>query len=222
MFRSKSRAVVFPQAEHARLSGSIAFLWGNSQFAPFPSPVESYVAGITYHDRGYGLLDDGGIGEIGEEDWLEYQLRGAETGFSDPTAEALVRLHLRRLLRYHETPPRVQAAEKIEAALARFVTRHQLDRALLERADRITRLCDNIAFDFCFELDASGTVEVPLSFDSDMLQTIAYEVRAGTITLRPWPLSVAEYRGFICGYRGEEYPAALDPVITPFRLVPGT
>lgn len=221
MFRSRARPVLFPQAEHARLSGIIAYLWGNDRFKPLPEPVLSYVAGITYHDRGYGLLDDGGIGEVPEAEWLAYQCRGAERAFTDPVAEAIVRLHIVRLLRYSSSPERLRAADKIEDSLRRFIAEEALDQRTLLRSDRITHLCDNVAFDFCFEAPKTGHTAVYATATDDEETVIEHTLHAGgRITLAPWPLAVSEYRGFICAYRSEGYPAALDPVVVPFTLAP--
>src|SRR5437868_3074723 len=58
MFRSRRRAVVFPQADHARFAGAIALAWRERPQLPF----DSFVRGVADHDRGYGGLDvDGSV-----------------------------------------------------------------------------------------------------------------------------------------------------------------
>ena len=73
MFRSRRRPVVFPQAEHARLAGTIALAWGNDQFARPALPFDAFVRGVTLHDRGYGQLDADGIGEVPPDRWVAIQ-----------------------------------------------------------------------------------------------------------------------------------------------------
>ena len=63
-------------------------------------------------------------------------------------------------------------------------------------ADATTNLYDMVAFDFCLEEPASGSVP-----------GVAYEVDGeGGITLDPWPLVPAELDGFIVAFLAEGYP----------------
>src|SRR3954468_14813235 len=76
MFRSARRDVVFPQAEHARLAGALALAWGNERFTRPALPSDSFVRGVTLHDRGYGLLDEDEIGRMEPSRWAQIQLQG--------------------------------------------------------------------------------------------------------------------------------------------------
>ncbi len=77
-------------------------------------------------------------------------------------------------------------------------------------ADRITDLCDRVAFDFCVEGPASGRVA-----------GIEYTVDGyGGITLDPWPLRPSSVGGIILGFRDEGYPDVLEPVVVPFDVRP--
>ncbi len=58
MFKSTRRPIVFPQSEHLKLAGTLAFLWGNAQFEFPPLPPLSVIAGNALHDRAYGYLDN--------------------------------------------------------------------------------------------------------------------------------------------------------------------
>jgi len=86
------------------------------------------------------------------------------------------------------------------------------------RLDRITNLCDQLSFNFCFELPASGEVAILPRNDSQTEVPLHYQVEDGVINVKPWPFSVDSYEGYIIGYKPELYPAQLDPVILPFRL----
>src|SRR5438045_1174245 len=99
MFKSKLRAINFPQSEHGRFAGTLASIWGNAEFAIPDVNFESFVGGIALHDRGYGLLDPFPIGEQPEPEWLDLTRKGFNLRFSDQTADLISRFHLRRLVR---------------------------------------------------------------------------------------------------------------------------
>ncbi len=58
MIRSRRRAVVFPQADHARLADTLALAWRDRPALPF----DSFVRGVADHDRGYGEYDNDELG----------------------------------------------------------------------------------------------------------------------------------------------------------------
>jgi hypothetical protein len=89
-------------------------------------------------------------------------------------------------------------------------------------ADRITNLCDMIAFHFSFGEPTESTLAVCPRLKSPDETPITYSLDdQGTITVSPWPFSVDSYRGFIVGYRAEGYPDRLEPEILNWWLVPG-
>ena len=61
MFKSKQRAIVITQHEHGRLAGMLAANWGNARFAKPSINFDSFVKGVTFHDRGYGPGSIGGV-----------------------------------------------------------------------------------------------------------------------------------------------------------------
>ena len=76
-------------------------------------------------------------------------------------------------------------------------------------ADRITDLCDQVAFDFCLERPASGVVAVS-GHDGGSV-ALAYEVDGeGDVALDPWPLRPGTVTGIVLGYAAEGYPGRLD------------
>jgi len=142
LFRSKRREVVYPQAEHARMAGAIA-----AAFRPedVPLPFESWVRGVTLHDRGYGELDDDPIGGTTQERWCEIETRGFRARSGDDIADLVVALHIRRLLGDDlEHPARAALAREIDEALGEV-------SAEARAADRLTEICDTAAFTFCFD-----------------------------------------------------------------------
>jgi hypothetical protein len=221
MFRSVRRDVVFPQAEHARLAGALALSWGNERFARPAPPFDSFVAGVTLHDRGYGVLDEDEIGRMDPRRWAEIQLEGFRNRSGDPVVDLVAALHVHRLARNFQSPPAQQAAAEMERTLPDLIAAAGVGEREAAGADAVTDLCDRIAFDFCFERPERGAVEVPIRPGGERV-SVAYTVDgAGGITLDPWPLAVGELPGMIFGYAAGAYPGRLSPVVTTFHVRPG-
>jgi hypothetical protein len=197
MFRSRRRDVVFPQSEHARLA---ALLAGASGAAP------RVVAGVLWHDRGYPALDTDGIGEMSPERWAALMRAGFEPETADPVVDHIARMHIHRLAR--SAAPTLAA--ELEPALPASLERTGMTGDEAAAADAVTELYDMVAFDFCLEQPASGSVA-----------GVAYEIDGrGGITLDPWPLVPAELDGLIAGFLSEGYPERPAPVIVPFAARP--
>jgi hypothetical protein len=207
MFRSKQRDVVYPQAEHMRLAGIVAAAWGGRR--P-PIPFESLVRGVATHDRGYGELDDDPLGEIPQERWLEIQQRGFAPQDDDPIVDLVVAMHIHRLVTGSPDPVEPEVRDRFTDAMPDRLEAAGIDADAAAAADDVTNLCDRLAFSFCFEQAASGTVG-----------GIAFTVAAdGTATLSPWPLAVDELRETVVGYEAAGYPDELVPVEREFVLRP--
>jgi len=219
MFKSKKRPIIVTQAEHGRLSGILASLWGNDNFDRPAMNFESFVLGVTFHDRGYGLTDNAPIGEADLADWREIQRLGIVNGFNDdPVANIVALMHIKRLLIWMNEDALIDLAQQ---HIRQSLINTDVPQATFEWADRITRLCDNISFDFSFEANIQKPVEVFSRVDSDEEVTIHHRLTDdGTIYFKPWVFSVDSYSGFITGYNAETYPDKLDPVYMPFQLLP--
>jgi hypothetical protein len=197
MFRSRRRDVVFPQSEHARLAAMLAWAAGREP---------RIVAGVLWHDRGYPPLDADGIGEMEPERWALLMRAGFEPDTADPIVDHMARMHIHRLTK--GTAPAVAA--EFEPALPASLERSGLTPEEAAAADAMTNLCDMVAFDFCLEEPASGSVA-----------GVAYQIDGqGAIRLDPWPLVPAELDGFIVGFLAEGYPERPAPVIVPFAVRP--
>ena len=203
MFRSKRRPIVFPQSEHARLAAAIALEWRDRPAIPW----ESFVAGVALHDRGYGQLDADDIVDVSEERWIEIQRRGFAPAGADPVIDLVAALHVRRLVSHGGHP---HALAEMDAELPRLREAAGIDEETAAAADRITELCDTIAFVFCFEEPAAGE-----------RHGTAYELDGlGEIVLDPWPLAVPALTSLILAFAADGYPARPDPVVVPFRTRP--
>ncbi len=218
MFKSKLRPIAIPQFEHEKLVGTLALLWGNAAFDIPPVPFESFLTGIALHDRAYGHLDNLPISDASEADWLANTRKGFDMAWRDPLADAIAKMHLQRLASYGTSPARQTEAAAMAEEIAALAAEQGLDRALLARIDRITRLCDDIAFAFCFEAPAQGAVRIYPHYDADEEVEVSYQVEGGTIRVDPWPFAVDSHRGYLVGYHLEGYPEVLEPVMVTYEL----
>jgi Protein of unknown function (DUF3891) len=208
VFRSRRRAIVFPQADHARLAGTLALAWRDR---PPGLPFASFVRGVADHDRGYGEHDDDEIGAVASERWVGIQRRGLVPRGEDAVVDLVVALHVRRLLSSQDDEHERAAFAELQALLPSLFAAASLTSAAAEDADRVTNICDRVSFEFCFEEAAEGEV-----------RGVAYAVDGnGGIRLDPWPLAVSRLVGLVTAYEADGYPERLVPVIVPFEAVPG-
>ncbi len=221
MFKSKKRPVIVTQAEHGRLSGILASLWGNDNFDRPAMNFESFVLGVTFHDRGYGLVDNAPIGEADPAEWREIQRLGIVNGFTDdPVANIIVLMHIKRLLTWMNEDEFVELAHQY---IRQSLIKTDVPQSMFEWTDHITRLCDEISFNFSFEANLQKPAELYPKLDSDETVTIYHRLTDdGTIYVKPWVFSVDSYSGFITGYNANTYPDTLEPVYMPFKLLPDT
>jgi Protein of unknown function (DUF3891) len=220
MFKSKQRPIALSQWEHQKLAGTLALLWGNATFERPPIPFASFLTGVGLHDRAYGPLDNLPIGELPEEEWLALTRKGFEMTWADPVADVITKVHLKRLTSYSSAPARQAQAAEMAQAIGEYLQRHGLDAVIFERIDRITNLCDRIAFDFCFEAPTEGEVHIFPRNDRDEEVVVGYRIEGGTIQVDPWPFSVNGHSGYLVGYQLDGYPTVLEPVTVPYQIVP--
>ena len=219
MFQSKIRPLIIPQSEHARLAGVLASLWGNAVFDRPALDWVGFVKGVTFHDRGYGLIDNFPIGVVDEVTWLGIMRQGIESQYADPIADVLVLIHIQRLLRLRDTPERKELADLAESSIQKQLRQHHLTRKPFEWADRITRFCDSVAFHFAF--GAPVEVTLPVYSQTTLMKEIVltYTIESnGNIIVNPWPFAVDQGAGFIIGYQVEGYPDRLEPDIISWRI----
>lgn len=214
MFRSKTRDIITPQWEHARLAADIAAAWGNDAFDAPPFPHDSFVLGVAYHDREYGFLDTDSIGEMGDDRWLALKQAHLDWPLDDPVAHLIGLFHVRRLIGYGRHAGVDEMAAAFDAVIDTRLEDTTHTRADFTFADRIVDLCDMIAFDFAFDAAAAGRRMIaPRRDGTDALTEVRYEIEeGGTITLAPWPLRVPSLDGMIYAYDADGYPGRLQPV----------
>lgn len=218
MFKSKRRQIITPQAEHLRLVGTLAMLWGNEAFDIPPIDRSSLIMGIGLHDRGYGFLDNNPIGGMQVEEWNVIARRGFYMHYSDIVADTIAKYHVRRLANHDDSVERKQLTTEFTQAIDEQLARNGLSKRLFDRIDRITDLCDRISFDFCLELPASGSVSIYPRNSAETEIQVHYRVKDDLIQVSPWPFSVKYFEGYLIAYHAETYPEFLDPCIKSFRL----
>lgn len=218
MFKSKKRPIIIPQLEHARLSGYLAYFWGNEDVALSPIDHKAFVAGVTHHDRGYGHLDTMGIGEVDSAVWLATQKRGILRELADPIADGVALIHIRRLLNYAESNSAEDVITLAEQRIEQAIAQTPYTRQDFENADTITDICDMISFIFCFEEAKQFTK--PVFSDGESIPMQVTLVDTGKITLDPYPLSISELSGFILGYEASSYPDHPEPVMVEYTITP--
>jgi hypothetical protein len=136
------------------------------------------------HDRGYPEHDVDQIGVASRERWLEIQRAGFGEHDDDPVVDLVVSMHVARL---------VGDDEAMNGAIPRLRERAGVSKADAEAADRVTAVCDGIAFDVCFE----GLSE---------------------LEVHPWPFAVPTLEVILVGFEADGYPERLDRVIEVIRL----
>ena len=218
MFKSKRRPIVTPQSEHLKLVGTLAMLWGNEDFDSPPIERNFMIAGMGLHDRGYGYLDNSPIGGMSDEEWIPIARRGFFMPCSDILADTIVKYHVRRLASHDESAKRKALAVEFSQSIDEQLKKHDLSKTLFDRVDRITDLCDQLSFSFCFDIPASGEVTVFPRNPEDAEVPLQYHVEGGVIKVSPWPFSVDDHKGYLVGYHLDGYPERLDPFILPFQL----
>ena len=208
-------------SQHGRLSGVLASLWGNESFDRPVLDFGSFVEGVILHDWNYGLIDTLPIMEAGEEEWLAMAARGVHHTFENPITDIVVKLHLKRLLNSHDYPERQKLARMVDQQVTNRLLQTDFTLADFEWADKITRFCDMVAFDFSFERPTTETIKLYAQRGADQMTPVTYQIRPnGKIHIDPWPFSEPCYSGFILGYQREGYPDNLCPVIVEFQLFP--
>jgi hypothetical protein len=207
MFRSQRRSIVFPQAEHARFSGTLALAWAERP----PLPFAAFVRGVADHDRGYGERDNDPIGgEMRSERWVGIQRRGFTPSGEDAVVDLVVALHVRRLLSSQDDDHERAAYAEVDRLIPSLLQRAGVTQEDGETADAITNVCDVISFEFCFESPSERDVR-------------GYHVVLdghGRVNVDPWPFAVPRLLGLVTAFTADGYPNRARPVVVPYDVRP--
>ncbi len=231
MFVSKCRSVVYPQYEHARLAGTIAQHWGNQNFRRPDLPFDAFCTGVALHDFGYGFLDRHDIlGMKATERQSTFESL-THMQFDDKIVEIVAKTHVARLM---SMAGFLELEANCRLELKDLIVGSGIPEDVFRDADTITRLCDSIAFDFCFEQAAMGSLTVLANQVPSNRVDVRYEIdfrrddsvnsmdnTVGSISLMPWPLSCDRVKGYLFAYDQSGYPEVLNPHRVEFEICPG-
>lgn len=219
MFKSKTRSIIIPQYEHGRMAGTLASLWGNAEFDKPEIDFKAFIKGVTLHDWHYGRVDDVGIGQSSEVEWLAMVQRGVEISFDDPVTDIVAKNHIHRLLSGHSSVEVDRLLIQLEEIITKRFLETEFTQDEFAWADKITAFCDMVAFDFSFEKTIKRVMVVcPKAGSMDEIE-IRYEVKSsGKVLISPWPFFVESIQGIVIGYQEEGYPDVLNPEIIEFDV----
>jgi hypothetical protein len=219
MFKSRVRDIIFPQYEHGRLAGTIARVWGNDDFDRPALDFDAFVAGVTLHDWGYGVIDNLPIGAAPEDEWLEVIRSNVEKRYAHPTTDIIVKLHLRRLLSMHSSAEREALIAEVDERINGRLDEGEVPLAIYQRADKITQFCDMLSFSFCFEELGQRTYEVFQQQGAAETLDITFEIRpGGEIIVDPWPFSIPIISGVTYAFESAGYSGTLNPLVVPYYI----
>jgi hypothetical protein len=178
--------------------------------------------GVTLHDWHYGLVDNLPIREAREADWLKMTRKGVEQWFDDPITDMVTKLHLRRLLKGRKSSEAEELIRLIESRIVKRLPQTRFSREQFEWADKITKFCDDLAFDFSFEKPVEKSLLICTEANSSKETPLTYAIRSdGEVRVAPWPFSLPSFSGLIIGYERGWYPDRLQPKVLPYRCQPG-
>lgn len=214
VFRSKIHNRILPQMEHSRLAGMLAWHWGNEAFDRPAIDFASFARGVTLHDWHYGMLDNSPLGETSRKQWMAIARAGVDMTYDDPVTDIVTKYHLRRLIGEPGDGEVAALLGRLEDRISQRMAETSGKPADFAWADRITRLCDSIAFDFGFTHIGGQTRPVCPRRGSMETTDLTYEITSGSsIYLTPWPFSVASFSEQVITFAREGYPDRLEPVV---------
>lgn len=222
MFGSKIHDRILPQMEHSRLAGMLAWYWGNETFDRPAINFSSFARGVTLHDWHYGMLDNHPLGQTSHEQWLAIARAGVDMTHADPVTDVVTKYHLRRLIGEPRDEQVTALLDRLEGKIDQRMAETPYGPDDFAWADRITRLCDSVAFDFGFTHIGRQTRSVCACRDSADTVDLSYEITSGSIIyLAPWPFSVSQFSEQVITFAKDGYPDVLAPEVLQVTIAPG-
>jgi len=212
MFRSTQRNCILPQFEHSRLAGMLAWHWGNEVFDRPAINFEAFARGVTLHDWHYGVFDDHPLGAYDTDEWFAIASAGVDVSYDDPVTDIVAKYHLRRLIGTPGEPRTEQLVRRLQEKIDARLAETPYSAQEFEWADRITRFCDSVAFDFGFEHRGWHERPVFASRRSHQQTQLNYEIcQERVIRIHPWPFSVDGFSEQVLIFPRANYPSVLQP-----------
>lgn len=220
MFKNERLRIIIPQQEHARMAGHIAQHWGNETFDKPKIGVEALVKGLTLHHMGYGSTDSLDFTSLTDAELLKVYLNDTRVSFGDTDAELVNLFHHLRLVRNRNEKTPTEAflylQKEIEATIETKLKKSKFTKTDFEWTNRITHLCDRIAFNFSMGKMKEPSIDISSRVGSEATVALVHDVDGEMITLHPWPFSVKSFNGFVIAYDSEDYPKSLSPFLLEY------
>lgn len=219
MFRNESHGIVIPQQEHARLAGFLAMMWGNDKFELPPINPQSLILGIANHHQGYGSLDAIDFKKVSADEIVSILRKDCEGTTGDNDADLVNLYHQMRLADR-------RLAKGSDSGLLDFrnwineLIGQKLQNSVYKAedflwSDRITDICDRLAFLFC-----SGSIheeDIPVYQARGKHSAVTVKITVGdAVRVQPWPFKLSPLYRDIVGYQESSYPDQLIPAILEF------
>jgi len=222
MFRNERLGVIIPQQEHARMAGHVALHWGNENFDKPKIGVEALVKGLTLHHMGYGPNDTLDFTSLNDEELLKVYENDTQVSLGDTDAELVNLFHHLRLVRNRNEKTPTEAfldlQKEIETTIETKLTQSKFTKADFDWTNKITHLCDRIAFNFSMGKMKEPSIGICSRVGSNDAVAVVHDVDVETITLHPWPFSVKSFKGFVIAYESKDYPHSLSPVLMEYEV----
>ncbi|HET7313550.1 DUF3891 family protein [Salinisphaera sp.] len=214
MFQSQHSHRILTQVEHSKLSGLLAWHWGNRRFDRPALDFFGFASGVTLHDWHYGPMDNHPLGDTPPAAWQEIAERGVTLTYDDPVTDLVAKYHLRRLIGDPEDATTRALVGRLDAHIATQLEAHRLSASAFAWADRITRFCDEVAFHFGFDHRGWHRSTVVDRLDTSEETEIAYEINdSGVLRFDPWPFAATEFGMPLIVFDGAGYPERPSPYV---------
>jgi len=219
MFIHKQTWLIITQKEHARFSWVIASFWWNELFQEVPLPRDKYLLWVIEHDRWFWDNDTIVIWkeevQYTTEERIALIKKWINAHNADPIVDITSLLQIQHLCKFNDYLHPYW--EEIDTYIDSLIKKYSLNKETHVQAQTITRLCDNIAYDFCSWRYRSVSMNTVSNFDTWKKLDISYSIQWKNITVRPFPLK-EPILWFIIWYEAENYPEKLVSHILEYTI----
>lgn len=230
MFINKYHNIAFPHFTQSLTCGTIASLWGNSEFDLPVVPYNSFILAAGFHDYHYGVLDTVDFSQFRTSEMLRKNIDvrlkslkdGMNTQLSDPIAEAIVAKFFYEADKDHFVEDIRNYMRSQKELVEKKIAASGFKEEEIAFAASIIRFIDDMFFDFCMHERSESTLEIIKKVGGVRRSEITYKFdNDGKIYVAPWPFKVESFKSFITGYEVEGYPNTLNARPIFFELVKG-
>jgi hypothetical protein len=195
-------------------------MWGNDKFDPPSIGLTTLTIGISHHHQGYGHLDMIDFKKVNPNKIVSILRRDCLTTTGNVNADLVnlyhqLRLTDRRLIKVGASPQLEDLRRWINKQIEERLSKSAHEAGDFLWSDRITDICDRIAFLYC----SGGTHEEEISVYQAKDKESAVPVKitvADSVMVQPWPFKISLLSRDVIGYHEASYPDSLVPAILGF------